>query len=70
MAQIRERIKKNGKKSYFVRIRLNVLIHCKYWWPEVELNHRHTDYQSVDLKPQLTDIKLYTLLNTSSVELM
>jgi len=40
------------------------------WWPEVELNHRHTDFQSVGLKPQLTDIKLYILLITSSVELM
>ena len=39
-------------------------------WPEVELNHRHTDFQSVDLKPQLTDIKLHTLFITSSVELM
>ena len=40
------------------------------WWPEVELNYRHTDFQSIDLKPQLTDIKLHTLFITSSVELM
>ena len=39
-------------------------------WPEVELNHRHTDFQSVDLKPQITDIKVYILLITPSVELM
>ena len=27
-----------------------------YWWPEVELNHRHTDFQSVALPTELSGL--------------
>ena len=26
------------------------------WWPEVELNHRHTDFQSVALPTELSGL--------------
>ena len=28
--------------------------HWYCWWPEVELNHRHTDFQSVALPTELS----------------
>ena len=38
----------------FIPKLLLALSTCKYWWPEVELNHRHTDFQSVALPTELS----------------
>ena len=31
------------------------------WWPEVELNHRHTDFQSVYLYPHVIVVIIYNI---------
>ena len=36
--------------------RLFIEIIENYWWPEVELNHRHTDFQSVALPTELSGL--------------
>ena len=40
----------------FIPKLLLALSTCKYWWPEVELNHRHTDFQSVALPTELSGL--------------
>ena len=36
------------------------------WWPEVELNHRHTDFQSVALPTELSGLFLQVSMNVST----
>ena len=36
------------------------------WWPEVELNYRHTDFQSVALPTELSGLFLQVSVNVST----
>ena len=40
----------------FIPKLLLALSTCKYWWPEVELNYRHTDFQSEEKVVVISDV--------------
>ena len=45
---------KIGKYVILIYIFKILILLTNMWWPEVELNHRHTDFQSVALPTELS----------------